>query len=328
MKKKILGISLVTAAALTSLSALADVQFEGKKFLVVPMGKSVTVLPAELQSTISLEPGYRPNCAEIISTIESREANFTECAAHPERSFCKVMVRSIRLMAEGRADEESEQGYAQRKLWRFLHQDTKLENESGLKAMVARLQKVKAEKVSLELGGIPLPSGPVQIDSADDSLVSRVSKLIRFTDASMVGYEPNGQHLVTRNNLLACDILAKKAVLGAPSTTYLRNVDTTPREVVNSAWEVYQRVGANLPEESLSPMEKAASIGFEIAIGLGLNNKSEQTELTPAALFTKFFSVNGRDLKLRSFDGMRAFQEGIYPDQISTATVTRGWRFQ
>lgn len=325
---KFLGISLVTITALTSLSALADVQYEGKRFLVVPMGKSVSVLPAELQSTISLEPGYRPNCAEITSTIESREANFTECAAHPERSFCKVMVKSIRLMAEGRADEESDVSYAQRKLWRFQHQDTKLENESGLKLLVARLHKVKVEKVSLELDGIPLPAGPVQIDSASDSLVSRVSKLISFTDASMVGFEPNGQRLVTRNNLLACDILAKKAVLGVPSTSNLRNVDSTAREVVNAAWEVYQRVGANLPEDSLSPMEKAATIGFEIAIGLGLSNKSEHPELAPASLFTKFFSVNGRELKFRAFDGMRAFQEGSYPDQISTATVTRGWRIQ
>lgn len=327
---KVLKITIISLVSFGAVSAhAAPFQYNGEKFEVVRMGRTVKVAPAQASSRLQLAGGAA-DCGKIEEVVARKAEAIELCKDNGGSAFCRLTVNGIRLAAEGRTDEDGPMAPAFTQQWQLVHEPGIPADGEGLREAVARAQRVSPARVQI-VPFSPKVAGKPVLQLKPGSLFGKIEGMVRFQEENL-GRLARENVFFTRNRILACDLAAGRAAYAVKNELRLDHVEVTPEVVVEGAFAVHQYLEKNLEAsaQGLKPFARAAVTGYLIAKGMDAGRVDEGADelLKPAHLYVRLFESPNEQPKLRKAASALELRQAVYRDEQFNASVQQDWRIQ
>lgn len=323
-------LALSYGALLAATPANAEViSLGGREFIATSLGKVVKVVPAALDSRLTRsERNTAPDCETIAETISRREYLFDDCRENPSLSICKVFRRTLLMLAEGRDEASTPVDPRTEQAWTWGAPSAGSVDENALREAVAEKLGVSDARVEIvSATGARMSSEP-RIDLDTDSLTRKVQSVLQM-DPAFFG-RLRGSEIVTKNQLVACDLIAGRARYSAESELELAHVDRVPENIVDAIWKGYVQLERSGTSGSDGPnaLVNAAVVGYRLAVAIPPFDAGDYASIVhPAELFRRLYTTEAEgELRLRRFSSRQNLRVLAYPDQNYNARVRLAWR--
>jgi hypothetical protein len=329
----------VTLAALVAASSgfandSADIQFNGQHYGAIRLGRIVKVVPSQVTaSLIPMGPDLsgpsnpaNPGCDVINAEIHRREYLFDECEKRPDQSICRVLIKGLRLLAEGRPDTDTPIDPAAVRSWTIGAPEFPEKDIGGLQNAVAVQFHVKpAAIVFSNTGEQPALADEASAQFFPGSSTERVNKILAFPSQDLARFAAG--KLITHNNIFSCDLAAGTAGIIGHSISTLKSIDRVPDPVVDLAWNAYQNLDQAKDEigAQTSPLVQAALIGYHLNLVLSAGAPVDDPLATPAALFTRLYDLSSGSPALKPEASKDSLRDSVYPDTPFSQSVQQTW---
>lgn len=338
--KKIISLTLMALLSpLTTLASPVVFPYLESNYLVTRLGNSLQVVPQVI--TTSLQPksssgwGYSLGgssalevaCKKIEDSIEKVAWSIEACESEPGHAICEIAHQQLKMLGEGRTDNVSPISQDAIQAWNVRIQ-TPYVSKSNLRSAVATNYGVSSDRVEIKLDEEPRFVGEIRAEFASDSLSKRVAPVYKVSEMGLAEISKNG--VVTKNKILACDLLSKKAVLRGQAKTDLSRLEKVSDQVVETSWKAYQGLKkfGELTQED-SPLVQSAVIGYRLAYVLPPKSVDVKDPLVgPAALFKTLYEVHDGQPVLKEFSSIHNLRSLAYPDKLFNVAVDQMWRMQ
>lgn len=336
-------ISLTLMALLSPLTTLASpvvFPYLESNYLVTRLGNGLQVVPQEVNT--SLQPkntssgwsyslggssALEASCRKIEDAIEQVAWTLEACETDPGHSICEIAHQQLKMLSEGRTDNGSPVSADSIQFWNVRKENSYV-SKSNLRTAVATKFGVNSERVEIKLDEQPRFVGEIRAEFASDSMSKRVASVYKVSTTGVAEISKDG--VVTKNKILSCDLLSKKASLRGQAKTDLSQLEKVSDQVVRTAWRAYQGLkNFNELTQEDSPLVQSAVIGYRLATALPPGSIDvKDPQVGPAALFKTLYEVNDGQPMLKEFSSMQNLRSLAYPDKLFNVSVDQLWRMQ